>query len=133
MNLYVVRNKDGQFFKNKGYGGYGSNWKDNLDQAKFYTKVGQAKGRVTYFAKHFPQYGVCDILEFTLNAAEAKVIDMGKDTAASLEKARRKAEDAARQQKQDELDRLEEKKAQLEYDIAQRRAAYAKDKANGKY
>lgn len=133
MNLYVVRNKEGKFFKNKGYGGYGSNWKDNLDQAKFYPKVGQAKSRVTYFAKHFPEYGVCDILEFSLDVAQAKVLDMGKVTRDSLEKSRRAAEEAEQRRRQDEIDRLEEQRARIDEDIARRRQAYENDKANKRY
>ena len=87
MKLYVVRNKEGKFFRPKGFGGYGSNWKDKLEQAKFYPKLGQAKGRVTYFAKTFPTYGVCDILEFTLDVGQATVINMEAETNKTIQKA----------------------------------------------
>jgi hypothetical protein len=87
MKLYVVRNKEGKFFRPKGFGGYGSNWKDKLEQAKFYPKIGQAKARVTYFAKHFPKYGVCDVLEFTLDASLAVVLNMEQETNDAIQKA----------------------------------------------
>lgn len=35
MKLYVVRNKEGKFFRSIGYGGTGANWVEGLDTAKF--------------------------------------------------------------------------------------------------
>ena len=107
MKLYVVRNKEGKFFKNKGFGGYGYNWKDNLDQAKFYPKIGQAKARVTYFAKHFPSYGVCDILEFTLDVNQAVVMNMEVATATVLQKAKIAEAEAELRRREYEIQRLQ--------------------------
>ncbi len=76
MNLYVVRSQDGKFFRAIGYGGHGENWVDSIEKAKFYPKIGGAKGRVTYFTKNYPEYGTPDILEFTLEVAQAKVLNM---------------------------------------------------------
>jgi len=114
MKLYVVRNKEGKFFKNKGFGGYGSNWKDNLEQAKFYPKIGQAKGRVTYFAKHFPSYGVCEILEFNLDVNQAVVINMEAATSKVLEKARIAEEEEKRWRAEREIQRLQAEKDAIE-------------------
>lgn len=126
MKLYVVRNKEGKFFKNKGYGGYGSNWKDNLDQAKFYLKIGQAKARVTYFAKTFPTYGVCDILEFTLDVNQAVVMDMADRTEKVLAKARLAAAEAELRRRQYEIQRLQAEKDALDARIAARRCEFAR-------
>jgi len=120
MKLYVVLNKEGKFFKNKGYGGYGSNWKDNLDQAKFYPKIGQAKARVTYFAKHFPKFGVCDILEFTLDVNQAVVMNMEETTSKVIEKARIEAEQAEIRRNQYEIQRLQAERDALDLRIARR-------------
>jgi hypothetical protein len=120
MKLYVVLNKEGKFFKNKGYGGYGSNWKDNLDQAKFYPKIGQAKARVTYFAKHFPKFGVCDILEFTLDVNQAVVMNMESTTSKVIEKARIEAEQAEIRRNQYEIQRLQAERDALDLRIARR-------------
>lgn len=80
MKLYVVRNKEGKFFKTIGYGGQGKSWVDGLDKAKFYTKIGQAKSRVTFFYKQYPQYGCPEILEFDIDVPQAKIIDGLKET-----------------------------------------------------
>lgn len=76
MKLYFVRNKEGKFFRSIGYGGTGANWVEGLDKAKFYTKVGQAKSRCTYFAGHYPQFGVPEVLEFDLNTITPVVVSM---------------------------------------------------------
>jgi hypothetical protein len=72
LKVYVVRNQDGQFFKAKGFGGSGPTWVDDIQRARIYPKIGQARGRVTWFANNYPDYGVPDIIELT--ASKAKVI-----------------------------------------------------------
>lgn len=67
MKLYVVRNKQGKYFRTIGRNGYGSSWVDDLESAKFYSKLGQAKSRVTFFYKSNPSFGCPDILEFELS------------------------------------------------------------------
>ena len=86
MNLYVVRNKEGKFFRAIGYGGSGGNWVDSLDRAKFYPKRGQAASRVTFFFKHYPQFGCPEILEFDLNVADAVVLNMEAVTQKNIKK-----------------------------------------------
>jgi hypothetical protein len=54
LELYVVKNSKGEYFRAKGFGGGGKSWVENISQAKIYTKIGQAKARVTYFTKHNP-------------------------------------------------------------------------------
>ena len=58
MNIYVVRNREGRFFRAKGFGGSGQSWVEDLGKARFYTKIGQAKSRVTFFSREYPQYGI---------------------------------------------------------------------------
>ena len=86
MNLYVLRNKEGEFFRSKGYGGYGNSWVDTIEKAKFYTKFGPAKAQVTYWFKHHPSFGCPDILEFALEPSRAAVIDMKSITEAAAQK-----------------------------------------------
>ncbi len=106
MNLYVVRSQDGRFFRAKGLGGGGQTWVDSLDRAKFYPKVGQAKARVTFFAKAYPEFGVPDILEFTLDVSQAKVLDMTEQTKKSLNKIERRKLGCDEWNDQNELKRL---------------------------
>jgi len=73
FEFYAVRNQDGQWFRAKGYGGYGSSWTDDPKRARIYQKIGQARSRVTFWANNYPDYGVPDLVRFTVSGAE--VID----------------------------------------------------------
>lgn len=77
MKLYILRNQEGKFFRAKGYGGYGETWQTNIDRARIYTKIGAARSQVSYFFNNWPQFGAPDLLEFTLNMDDAKVLDEG--------------------------------------------------------
>jgi nucleosome binding factor SPN SPT16 subunit len=124
MKLYAVRNSQGQFFHAIGYGGYGPSWVDTLDAAKFYTKLGTAKGRVTYFyneaqksKKLADMYPACEILEFTIEPSQAVVINLAEEVAA---KAKKKAEKELKDQlarKAEKLRELERQQANLLYQI----------------
>jgi hypothetical protein len=113
MKLYVVKSKDGKFFRPKGQSGYGDNWVE-LDRAKFYAKMGQAKSQVTFWFKNYPKYGCPDLLEFDFDVANAKVIDMVESTNQSVEKAK-KAELKKEQRRKDwEIKRLKEQKEDID-------------------
>lgn len=73
LRLYVVMSKDGKFFRSVGYGGGGNSWVDDINSAKFYTKIGQARSRVTFWAKNYPKYGIPYIVE--LRAESAVILD----------------------------------------------------------
>ena len=97
MKLYVVRNKEGKFFRPVGLGGGGKNWQDTLEKAKFYPKIGTAKGQASFWYKAYPTFGCPDILEFDLNPDQAKVLDIKEETDKKIKKrneveARKKAE-----------------------------------------
>lgn len=108
MNLYIIRNQQGQFFRPVGYGGSGRPcWVDSLDKAKFYAKMGQAKSRVTSFARESAKYGTPDILEFTLDVAQAKTLDMREYAKGALNKIEKRRLEHEKQTAQWELDRLQ--------------------------
>ncbi len=52
--LYLVRNKEGKYFRTKGYGGHGKSWVDGMETAKIYGKIGPARATVTFFATNYP-------------------------------------------------------------------------------
>ncbi len=114
MKLYVVRNKEGKFFRPIGRGGYGPNWHTELEKAKFYAKFGQAKARVTTYARNSPKLGVCEILEFDLDPNAAKVMNMEDDTNRTLAKARLAEEERKLKNAQYQLERLQAEKDMLE-------------------
>lgn len=63
ISFYAVRNEQGKYFRSKGYCGYGDTWVDSLNNAKIYSKIGQARGRVTYFANNYPKFKIPQIVE----------------------------------------------------------------------
>lgn len=65
LKLYIVRNSEGKYFRSKGYGGYGETWVDDINKAKIYGKIGQARSRVSWFYNNYPEYGVAEILELS--------------------------------------------------------------------
>lgn len=73
LTLYVVRNKEGQFFRSKGYGGYGKTWVDDINKCRVYSKIGPARSAVTFFANTYPDYGIPDIVE--LDVTSGTILD----------------------------------------------------------
>lgn len=54
LELYAVMNSSGQFFRAKGYGGYGESWVSDINKAKIYARIGPARSIVTFYAKLDP-------------------------------------------------------------------------------
>ena len=76
MKLYVVVNSQGQFFKPKGFGGGSSkHWNTELEKAKFYPKIGHARAQCNFWYQHDSSFGCPKILEFSLDASAANIID----------------------------------------------------------
>lgn len=111
LTLYAVRNREGRWFRSKGYGGYGETWTPEIGKAKLYTKIGQARGRVTFFANKWPEFGTPDIVEFvateqavlpeaervqraTAKKAEQEAARKVRQHAAEVERATRDKQDA---------------------------------------
>jgi len=119
VTLYAVRNREGKWFRSKGYGGYGDTWVADVAKAKLYTKIGQARGRVSFFASKWPEHGVPDIVEFM--ATETQVLpEAGRVAEVSIRKAEQEARRAVRQ-KQAEIDRATRDKADAEARLARLR------------
>jgi len=111
LTLYAVRNKEGKWFRRKGYGGYGETWTEDFSAARVYNKPGPARGVVSWFANRYPEYGAPDLV--ALKISEVVVLD-------EAERVKTKRESrAAREKKADER-RAKEKLeyAQREYDKA---------------
>lgn len=70
LELYVVRNQEGHYFRAKGFGGYGKTWVDDIQKAKVYPKLAQARSRVTWFYNNYPEYGIPNIIKLTVSEAE---------------------------------------------------------------
>ena len=62
--MYAVRNRDGQYFRAKGYGGSGESWIEGLARARIYPRPGPARQVVTFSppdsrAMAFPNWWNC--------------------------------------------------------------------------
>jgi hypothetical protein len=83
--LYAVRSKNGKFYKSKGYGGYRNTvWMDDINEAKIYTKIGQARSVVTFFTGHYPDYGIPDLVIIKVN--EVSLVNEKERVTKSIEK-----------------------------------------------
>ena len=112
LELYAVRNKEGKWFRRKGYGGYGDTWADDFEKARIYNKIGPARGVVTWFAKRYPEYGVPNLVRLIISKAELV------DETERVEKRNKK--EAAWKAKSDERYAKQElKRAQLALEQAQ--------------
>jgi hypothetical protein len=111
--LYAVRNRDGQYFRAKGYGGCGATWVDSLQKARIYPKPGPARRQVTFFATTYPSYGVPELVELHVKSVVAanetervrKSIEKKAKAAAAWEERQAKRELERAQEKLDEAQR----------------------------
>lgn len=116
LKFYAVRNKDGQWFRRKGYSGGGDSWVDTLRGARIYNKPGYARAIVTWFYKHYPEYGYADIVEFSVS--ETKIINVEKEVQDSIrkkEEREKKQEIAAKKRKFNQA-KADYEKAQKDYE-----------------
>jgi hypothetical protein len=97
LELYVVVNQEGKFFRSIGRGGYGPSWVDTIDKAKIYAKLGQARSRVTYWYNNHPKFGRPKIVQLTATGTaildEAERLEKVKEKKLA-EQARYKAREA---------------------------------------
>ena len=71
LKLYAVRNSAGQWFR--GRYPHGNAWISDIQAAKLYAKIGQARGRVSFFANLRPDLPTPELVEFSVT--ESGVID----------------------------------------------------------
>jgi hypothetical protein len=116
FTFYLVRNKEGKFFRSKGWGGYGDTWVEDPKRARVYQKISQARSRVSFFANNYPEYGVPDLV--AISASQGIVLDESK----RVEKAKKSA--VLKASKQAKC-RAEQEKKYSEADLARARARLA--------
>lgn len=109
-DLYVVRNQEGYYFHARGLKGYGGTWQEDINAARFYTKLGSARSRVTWFTRNYPQYGVPEILKLKIVGAE--VLNEKERVKKAIKKIK---EDELKY----EMKSKERRKKELEEDIAE--------------
>jgi len=87
LKFYIIKSKDGKYFRAKGYGGYGESWVGDIQSARVYQRIGPARTQVTFWAAEYPDYGVPDIIELTVS--ESKVLDEGNRVQKAIKKKKR--------------------------------------------
>jgi hypothetical protein len=113
--LYAVRNRDGQYFRAKGYGGGGATWVDDIKKARIYPKAGPARAQVTFFATKYPQYGVPDLVE--LHVTETVVADETTRVKKSLDRKAKFVAASQARRAQWEMDRANQKLAEATMEL----------------
>jgi hypothetical protein len=114
LKMYLVRNSSGSYYRRVGYGGYGECWTDDVAKASIWTKLSTARSRVTYFASHYPDFPIPELI--VVSAGEVTVMD----ETARVEKARAKIKKDKEEQEVRQRQYAVER-AQEQLDDAQRR------------
>jgi len=121
FELYVVMNDKGEYFHRKGYGGYGKTWCPEAHKARVYTKIGQARAQITFFAKTYPKFPVpklvriiverLDVIDETERTEKAKHALEKAEARRKLREDQRLLDDARERltKTQKEIDRLSKK------------------------
>jgi hypothetical protein len=114
--IYAVRNKEGKWFRSKGYRGIGNSWVNSLGKAKIYGNITPARRIVTFFATKYPEYGVPDII--LLKVIEGEVIDETARVEEAKRKKKEKIEKAELRKRKREFKKAKEQleKAQKNYE-----------------
>jgi len=121
LKLYAVRSQDGKWMRTRGYGGGGRSWVDDITDAKLYGKPGPARARITWWAKHHPQYGVPELV--VLHVTAGTVVD---ETDRVEHKKQKEKEQKARQAVRRQQQRI--KDAEAEFQRAQAKLNMLKGK-----
>jgi len=114
LELFAIKNSDGQYFRAKGYCGYGKTWVDELKKARIWTKIGVARAQVTFFAKNYPQYPAPKLLRLKVTEIEeVDEVDRVKQALNKAElaeaRARERRNKSALERAQQDLERVQKK------------------------
>lgn len=120
LEFYLVRNKEGKWFRAKGYGGSGDSWVAEIKRARVYGRIGPARTQVNFWATNYPTYGVPEIVKLTVSGFTViDETDRIKKSIIKKKEAKRKADVLEKKR------RLEDAKKELE--AAERRYNSVKD------
>jgi hypothetical protein len=86
ITWYIARNHEGEFSCGETYDG-DTYWVDDLKDARFHETIGPVKAAVTKWVKRHPDTPIPEILEWTIDIATAKVIDVAGETSKRIKRA----------------------------------------------
>lgn len=107
MTIYLVRRHDGTFMR------YGCHWVTDMADAQVYVKPGPAKSRVTKWARLHPDEPVPTLLAWSLDEADALVVDMSENTEKALTRIKRRQMERERTHAQWEIEDLQRKQREI--------------------
>ena len=93
LELYLIKNQEGKWFRAKGYGGSGDNWTDNIKIARIYGNLRAARGVVGFYAKNYSDYGIPQIMKINIAGVESLA---GEEERVQKSIEKRKREDERR-------------------------------------
>jgi hypothetical protein len=115
LEVYVVQNAQGQFFRAKGYSGSGKTWVNDISQAKLYPNTRGARQSITFFANAYPKLPAPVLLKLTIGKVEVM------DESDRLLKAKQRKEKAVAERKRRDaeyaLERAKSRMAEAEREI----------------
>jgi len=70
VSFFAVRNREGKWYRARGFGGSGDSWVDTFGHARIYHSAASARRVVGFWYKNYPEYGIPEIVRFTATVAE---------------------------------------------------------------
>lgn len=114
--FYAVRNVQGEYYRTYAQGGRRSGWVKDLTDARLWTTIGPAKGKITALSNERPKEPVPELVEFVVR--ELNVVDQSARVA------------AAKVKKQLEVENRKKAHAEWELQQAQKALTEAQAKIN---
>mgnify|MGYP001612549448 CR=1 FL=1 len=106
ITWFIARNHEGEFSAGQTNDG-DTYWTENLVDARFHERIGPVKAAVTKWVKRHPNAPIPEILEWTIDIATAKVIDVAGETGKRLARAAKGKEAQERQERAKALENLD--------------------------
>lgn len=113
ITLFAVRNEKGEWYRRKGYGGYGKCWVEKFSQARVYNRIGPARALISWWSNNYKDYPTPQLVQFQVSSI--KVLD---ETARVEKQKLNKQKAEQRKEIRDKQYRLE--RAQIDLENAQK-------------
>lgn len=98
LALYTLRNQEGLWFRSKGYGGTGNNWVQDFSKAKLYSKIGPARGQISYYANHYPDYPAPTLVKLLIG----QIVEIDETDRVEKQRIKKLEEQARRERREQE-------------------------------
>ena len=105
LTMYMVKNKEGKYFRFKGRDGYGETWVSDIKKGRLYSKISPARAIVSFFANTWPKYGIPDLVE--MHILKEVVLDESERVNKVIQKKKEEKAKYEMKVKQQEIERAE--------------------------